>query len=206
MNLPSNRRNSLFLLAFFLILQVAACTTLPREGPAEGGFHLRGKMGVVQGGDSFSANFLWRQDGSRFTMDLWGPLGQGRLQLTGNGRRLELREGDGSLISRGPPDAVMYEHLGWSLPLSVLPQWVRGHPATNLPATFEVRDEAGRITAFQQLDWQVELDRYRRVAGDTGAMGADTETLAGSGLYLPHRVTARRGEYRVRLAISEWRI
>ena len=185
---------------------MVGCTTLPREGPAEGGFHLRGKMGVVQGDDSFSANFLWRQQGARFTMDLWGPLGQGRLRLTGNGRRLELREGDGSLISRGPPDVVMYEHLGWSLPLSVLPQWVRGHPARNLPSTVEVRDQAGRISAFRQLDWRVELERYRLVPGDAEALTVDAEATAEPGIYLPHRVTARRGAYRVRIAVSEWRI
>lgn len=194
---------------------MSGCTTLPREGPAEGGFHMRGKMGIVQGEESFSARFLWRQEGEHFTIDLWGPLGQGRMQLSGNRRRLELREGDGTLISRGTPETVMRRHLGWSLPLSVLPQWVRGRPAREVPAEALVRDEAGRVSGFRQLGWQVDLARYRQVEGEPPAgVEADDEAsggeaddgASGSAVFLPHRVTARRDAYRVRLAISQWRI
>jgi outer membrane lipoprotein LolB len=189
----------------FLLLFGAGCGSLPRHGPAEGGFHLRGKMGVVQGEESFSARFLWQQQGGQFTMDLWGPLGQGRVSLIGNARRLELREGDGTLISRGTPEAVMIRHLGWSLPLSVLPQWVRGRPARGVPVKAQVHDEAGRLAGFRQLDWQVELDRYRRVEQPQGAALAEVGS-DGEEVFLPYRVTARRDAYRVRLAISEWRI
>lgn len=161
-------------------------------------------MGVVQGEDSFSARFLWQQQGRRLTMDLWGPLGQGRLRLSGNDRHLELRGGDGTLISDGPAEVVMQRQLGWSLPLSVLPQWVRGQPAGGIPVAGETYDEAGRLTAFRQLDWQVQLERYRPVA-NRSAGGGQSERPDGE-LFLPYRVTARRDAYRVRLAISQWQI
>lgn len=190
------RPKYLFINVFFLLAGVG-CATLPAEGPAEGGFDLRGKLGVVQADESFSARFLWRQQAAAFRIDLWGPLGQGRVQLAGDEHTLELRDSDGSVISSGAPEAVMNRHLGWSLPLAVLPHWVRGRPAPNTSVTGRVQDEAGRLTAFRQLGWHVELDRYQRLSD----AAADDEPA-----YLPHRVTARRGEYRVRLAISEWQI
>lgn len=206
-DLPSYNRNLLVRFGFLLLsgwlVSAAGCTGLPRTGPAEGGFHLRGKMGVVQGEESFSARFLWQQEGRRFTIDLWGPLGQGRLRLVGDRRRLELREGDGTLISRGTPEEVMLRHLGWTLPLSVLPQWVRGRTAAGLPAGDLVRDEAGHLEGFAQVGWQVDLERYREVKPEASS---DSASAPENPVFLPHRVTARRDAYRVRLAISEWRI
>jgi outer membrane lipoprotein LolB len=192
-NLPTLRRNYLVLFVLSLLSGVA-CTSLPERGPVDGGFHLRGKLGVVQGDESFSARFLWRQERADFTIDLWGPLGQGHLQLSGSERYLELRDGDGAVISAGSPEDVMDRHLGWSLPLDVLPQWVRGKPAPNLPVTARTEDAQGRLAAFTQLGWAVELERYQVVAQGTAATA------------LPHRVTARRGNERVRLAISDWEI
>ncbi len=197
MKLPARRGNRLLLLAFSLTLG-SGCATLPEQAPVAGGFHLLGKLGIVQGGDSVSARFLWRQSPRRFSIDLWGPLGQGRVNLVGSERRIELRRGDGSVISRGPPEAVMVEHLGWSLPLSVLPEWVRGRPAPGLPVNDPQYDAAGRLAAFEQLDWRVELERYQAVDGGAAE--------AVEGAELPHRVTASRGAYRIRLVISEWRI
>jgi len=190
-------RSKLLCINVFLLIAGAGCASLPAEGPAPDGFDLRGKLGVVQADESFSARFLWRQQAAAFRIDLWGPLGQGRVQLAGDEHTLELRDGDGSVISSGPPEAVMNRHLGWSLPLAVLPHWVRGRPAPNTSVAARVADEEGRLTAFRQLGWHVELERYQRLS--VGA--ADGEAA-----YLPHRVTARRGAYRVRLAISEWQI
>ncbi len=186
---------NLFYCLIFSLPALSACTSLAPTSPAEGGFNLRGKMGVVEGDQSFSARFLWQQRGPAFTIDLWGPLGQGRLHLTGNGRRLELRRGDGTLIAKGTAEQVMNDQLGWSLPLSVLPQWVRGRPARGVPVTGRVYDATGRLTEFRQLDWRVELERFRPVA-DNGADAA----------YLPYRVTARQDAHRVRLAISDWQL
>lgn len=204
MNLLPRHRNYLLLQAFLLAV-VAGCASVPKYQPPEDGFVLRGKLGVVQQDESFSARFYWRQSGPNFVIDLWGPLGQGRVGLAGNDRLLELQDGDGTLISQGPPDIVMQQHLGWSLPLSVLPEWVQGRPAAGLPVDDPVYDADGRLASFGQLSWRVELERYQRVdpvreAATLAPADADSES------FLPHRVTATRDAYRVRLAISAWQI
>lgn len=165
--------------------------TAPLVG--EGAFEVRGKLGVTESGESFSARFLWRQEGSDFNIDLWGPFGQGRVQLVGNDTEVTLLDADGAVITTGEHEAVMRRNLGWSLPLAVLPAWVQGHPDAQYPAREESRDASGHLIAFRQLDWQVELARFQ-------AAGSEADERE-----LPHRVTAWRGPYRVRLAISDWR-
>ncbi len=201
MNLPRLASKRLVLLAFFAGL-LAGCASLPQPGPA-GGFVLRGKLGVVDARDSFSARFLWQQRDDEFAIELWGPLGQGRVNLTGRDGIIALREGDGTVIDSGPPDDVMRRHLGWSLPMAVLPAWVRGGPAPGHRVSGRVVDEDGRLTGFRQLGWTVELERFRPVEGGRVPVSAGPGPAAPEAV-LPHRITASRGEYRVRLAVSDW--
>ncbi len=152
---------------------------------------LRGKVAVTESGGHFTANLLWHQRGEGFEMDLWGPLGQGRMRIIREAGEVRLTNADGVLMA-GDPDRVMREQLGWSLPLDVLPAWVQGAPLAGVPVQAEMRDEAGRFVSFSQLGWSVALERYQTVAEGNRA--------------LPTRITASRADARVRLVVSEWRL
>ena len=180
---------------FFNVLLLAlsagcATVTAPPVGPD--GFVLRGKLAVVEGERSVSARFLWRQTGDTFAIDLWGPFGQGQMHLDGDRRELVLRDAAGNVLTRGSHEAVMQAQLGWSLPLAVLPDWVRGRPHAGLPSANRATDAEGRLTSFTQLDWTVALGRWR------------PSEKSSAGREMPHQVSARRGVHRVRLAISDW--
>jgi outer membrane lipoprotein LolB len=189
---PSRYPTKRWLIKALLILLAAGCATV-RAPPADpGGFLLRGKLAVVDGEQSVSARFLWRQSGEAFRIDLWGPFGQGQMRLEGDRHELVLLDGAGAVLTRGSHEAVMQQQLGWSLPLAVLPDWVQGRPHPGLPVASLQADDTGRLERFTQLDWAVSLGRYR------------LPNAAGSGRAVPYQVSANRGVYRVRLAISEW--
>ncbi len=168
-----------------------ACALRAPAPPADG-FELRGKLAVTEAGERFSGNFIWRQQAERFDINVWGPLGQGRVHLRGNEAELMLLDGREELIDRGPAASVMRTQLGWSLPLEVLPSWVLGEPDGAFVVTDDERDADGRYEAFQQAGWQVRLDDYREVA------------FGASPRWLPRRVDVRREDTRVRLVIGSW--
>ncbi len=178
-------------------LLIAGCAGVPSLPEAPETFVLTGKVGVREANESFSANLLWHQMGDAFEIDLWGPLGQGRVKLVKKDGEIRL-ESDKGVLAQGEPEAVMRAHLGWSLPLEVLPAWVQGGPVTGIPSSGLTRDEAGRVLSFEQLDWNVLLERYQSVPESL-----ETEAPARQ---LPGRVTATRNDARVRLVISEWRL
>jgi len=182
----------LFLIGLLATLISTGCASLRVPPPEAGGFVLRGKLAVVEGDQSVSARFLWRQSGERFSIDLWGPLGQGQLRLEGDQHELVLFDGAGGVLTRGSHEAVMAAQLGWTLPLAVLPAWVQGRPHPTLPTADSRTDGDGRLEGFSQLDWAISLGRYRAIEKASGDRS------------MPHLVSATRGVYRVRLAISEW--
>ncbi len=167
------------------ILVWAGCAQLPVESESAD-FRMEGKVGVVEGKRSYSARFIWRQSAERYDIYLWGPLGQGGTRLRGNPERIEIsgRKGEPALV--GDPRRVMRERLGWSLPLAVLPWWMTGRPAPDVPVADSEYDAEGRLVEFLQLDWQVAYDRF-------DAQGAASQ---------PRRITAERPGYRIRVTVS----
>ncbi len=155
--------------------------------PPGADFTIKGKIGVVEGADSWSARFIWRQSGERFEIDLWGPLGQGQSRLRGTPDRLEIIDADGDVRTSGSPEALMLAELGWSLPLRLLLDWLQGRPAPQVPVADAIRDPEGNLTGFQQLGWQVRFERARKAPEDAP----------------PRRITAQKPGYRVRVVISE---
>jgi len=174
------------------------CVSLPQLPDSGATFALKGKVAISEGDERFTASILWQQQGGDFEIDLWGPLGQGRVQLVKQNARMVLRNGQDEVLLEGDPEALMRDQLGWSLPVDVLPAWVQGQPLAGVGSRDLDYDDAGRLTAFEQLGWQVALARYQPVAGSTG-----DESV---GRTLPTRVDARKGDSRLRLAIAEWKI
>lgn len=188
-----NFHKYLFLNAFLVPLLVG-CQGLPEKPPAPETFVLTGKVAVRDGAEQFTANLLWHQRGDGFDMDLWGPLGQGRIRIVKSDADILLTTADGTVLDQGEPEALMRRALGWSLPIGVLPAWVQGGPLYGAAATEHEYDASGRLTGFRELGWVVALERYQAVPA------------AGGERYLPTRITAWRESSRVRLVVSGWEI
>ncbi|MDE0419728.1 MAG: lipoprotein insertase outer membrane protein LolB [Gammaproteobacteria bacterium] len=154
-------------------------------------FRLRGKIGVRYGNDvrrGFSATFDWVQAGDGYVIELWGPLGQGRTRLTGDGGRLTVTDGSGSSLTDVDPEALMEAQLGWSAPVDVLRHWILGRPAPDHGVDASLRDADGNLARFEQLDWIVDLSRWRSTASRR----------------LPGKVTATREHRRITVICHEW--
>jgi len=177
----------LLFLNIFSLLLLVGCASLSAPAP-EDGFLLRGKPAVEEAAERHTANLLWRQQGENFEVDLWGPLGQGRIQLVRRGNSVAILDGAGIVLTEGPSEQVMREQLGWSLPLAVLPAWLQGSPLEGVPARGLEYDAHGLLAGFTQLGWRVVYEQHREVAGR----------------WLPRRLSATGPGTRIRLVIAEW--
>ena len=173
-------------------MTLAGCATLPipDDGLASD-FRLRGKIGVRGGpkSDGFSASFYWAQAGDSYVIELWGPLGQGRTRLRGDGDTLTITDARGTTLAGDVPETLMSEQLGWSAPVSVLGYWVRGRPGT----------WTSRDVARTRCRGQPRTLCPTPVGGSSCRGGRDWESVR-----LPGKVVAIREGRRVTVLCREW--
>lgn len=155
----------------------------------------RGKIALRQDKKGFSANFHWRQRGEGYVLDVWGPLGQGRVELSGTPEYMEIRRG-ADLLARGRPHEVMQQHLGWVLPVEIVPAWLHGEPLleqTVLEQQTSTDGGLSRIT-FEELSWQVDMGRFAIANGASDASSKLT----------PRRIVAVSGNRRMTIVVREF--
>ncbi|WP_303909383.1 lipoprotein insertase outer membrane protein LolB [Thiohalomonas denitrificans] len=149
-------------------------------------WRLNGRLAIQSDGEAWHATLTWRQDNSRYTMRITAPLGQGSLRLEGSPRFVQLETSKGERAVSDDPDQLLYQQLGWRVPVASLRYWVLGLPA---PGTAQRQlDSQGRLAQLQQDGWSIRFMDYRQQ----------------DGAEMPTRVFASRGDSEVRLVIGDW--
>ena len=139
--------------------------------------------------DGWNGKLHWQQEKDDYQVSFNAPFGQGGLQLDGGPQSVEMRTSDGQTIVAADVESLLFQQLGWRLPLNSLRYWVRGVPVpTSEKAPLLAFDEEGRLARLQQSHWKIEYPAYRQV----------------DGLMLPRKVYLENGELSVRLVIDRW--
>ena len=146
--------------------------------------------------DSWNGKLSWHQAGERYQLHFDAPFGQGAMQLNGGPFQVEMRTSDGQVLVAADAETLLYQQLGWQLPLHSLRYWVRGVPEPEhslnsdreTDAPLLAFDELGRLSRLNQAQWQIEYPAYRQV----------------NGVMLPKKVFLENAELSVRLVIDQW--
>lgn len=118
---------------------------------------LSGRLAVSVAGQperSFSTDFVLRGDAQAGELELGGPLGSIAARASWSATGAELRTAQGDLRRAASPEALAEEVFGEALPLTALPDWLRGRPW----AGAAVLPRADGRPGFEQLGWQLDLD------------------------------------------------
>lgn len=154
-------------------------------------WRLTGKLAVKQPSDSGSALISqWVQHNEAYDLTLSSAfLGMGRTRLKGTPGFIELTLANGERYQSSEPDELVLAATGWRLPLNQLTWWVRGLTAPD--GDFRLLfDSTGELVAIRQSGWHIQYDRWHSSSIDVPA--------------LPARITATKGDKRVRMIITDW--
>lgn len=194
------------LMVLILALAVSACVHRPGLTPPEnlrehqqqlqaiGDWQLSGKLGIRTADDSGSASLKWVQQTASYQLNLAGPLGQKRMIITGTPGKVRLEQTGEPAQEAKTPEALIKQHLGWTLPVTQLAYWVRGVPAPKGRITRLEQNSDGLIAQLQQGNWLITYSNY------------SDQTFAGKTLALPGKITAEYQDVRLILAIREWQL
>lgn len=194
-----------------LVILIQACTTIRLEPLPDGmtdqtpadwdararqvsGFdqwRLTGKLAVRQPSDSGTALINhWIQSGESYDLALSSSfLGMGSTLLKGRPDYMELTLPGGDTYRSSDPESLVSAATGWQLPLQSLSWWIRGLPAPDDNARLLFNAEQ-QLALIRQSGWEIRYDRWKRFLPDLPA--------------LPARITAVKGEKRVRMVVAQW--
>jgi len=150
---------------------------------------IMGKLGIRTPAQSNSARFNWQQLDQEFDIHITTLLGQGVVTLTGSNDDVQIKIAGRGDFNTSTPEALLLQELGWTLPIDVLNYWVRGIPAPNSKAFYQL-NEQGLLDTLQQAGWQLSFSRYQVL---------DSHTL-------PSKIRLQQGDIIVTLLIKRWSI
>lgn len=192
------------LLTLLLLLLVAGCgqmpsRPLPDTAPEESwqlrqqqlrkltNWQLNGRLAVLKEHEAWHMSLEWQQHNARYSLNIIAPLGQGSMQLHGDAVQVMLITDEGETLNASDPDWLLYQQLGWHVPVSALRYWVLGLPA---PGDYQqTLDELGRLSNLHQAGWDIEFIDYEP------QLGVD----------LPRKVFVSNNSAKVKLVISDWK-
>lgn len=130
-----------------------------------GFWNVEGKLGIRTPNDSGSAYLNWKQQPEQFAIHLSGPLGQGSIWIRGDNTQVSLERSGEETLYAPSPEQLMYNAMGWWLPVSDLHYWVKGIPAPDTPIENQQRNDDGTLLSLTQNQWQLSYSRYQQSKG-----------------------------------------
>lgn len=151
-------------------------------------FEIKGRIGIVNPADSFSSNYFWKQQAQEhFHFRMYGAFGQTYAMVKVTPQLTSLDTGDERHFEGQDAEQLLYQVLGWSLPVGYLQDWIKGLP-TGVGQGDILINADGTLQQIQYLDYIVDFERYQ-IKNHTA---------------LPGRIKIVQGDNKVTLSIRHW--
>ena len=140
--------------------------------------------------EAWSASIYWQEKPQQYQIQIVAPLGQGGVEITGDGNTVSLSTDDGQTYREDEVELILLQNLGWRVPASALRYWVKGIPEPGNDIADMQTDELGRLSHLDQSHWSISYQRYTRV----------------DGYQLPVRIDLQRDDASIRMIINYWNL
>lgn len=147
-----------------------------------------GKLALRSEGQAWAATLYWRQRGDNYRIRLTGPFGGGGLEIEGEPNAVRVHTADNAVYSATDPEDLLYQQVGWHMPLVGLRYWILGRVAPDELTEKVFIDVGGRLARFKQLGWKVVYYDYRDL----------------DGLAMPRKISLENDQVTVSVLISRW--
>jgi len=143
----------------------------------EGGWQMRGRVGIRTADDATSFSVRWRQQDQDFDIHLNGALGVSVAHIYGDDRSIVIDVPKQGRFEASNATQLLKDHTGLELPIESLRYWVRGIPEPGI--AYERGD-----STLEQSGWHIE---YLAFEGDD-----------------PVKMRLERPEVRIILVVNSW--
>ena len=200
----SRLKSTRALSAFIVMLLLWGCASTPEPADLEvvddtwtlrrdtllqlQNWELDGRIGITVEHQAWQASLVWVQRGENFLLDVAGPLGQGRLMVSGGPNGVRAERHDGRVVNATDVESLLRSELGWTLPVEGLRYWVKGVPNPRESTQSIALDELGRLAELNQSGWRIRYPSY----------------IESDDVDLPHKIRLDSGDVSVRMVVDQW--
>ena len=167
-------------------------------------FEIKGKVGIKTGNKGGSATLKWKYDKDFQTIELYGPLGGGRMVIKINENSTILTDAKGNKESGKDAESLLKSQIGWSIPFSELLYWIRGLPTTT-NANFLV-DDQGLLASISNKAWQVKYQQYQQVSENKLPRKLTLTSTPGTINFYDKNNQFLADQINIKVIISNWNI
>jgi len=122
-------------------------------------WQMKGRLAATIGNEGGSATFIWSKKQSEHNIELYGPLGSGRVILTQANGQASIQDKD-AIVFGDNLEQVLFENIGWLVPFDAINHWITGKPKPGSEVDDQQFD-GGNLIGFKQQGWQVEYSRFK---------------------------------------------
>ena len=119
-----------------------------------------GVIGIIYNDKAESANYIYSQDGNKFDIKIYGPLGVGSIEISGNNFEVTLTNSKGQSKTANNVKSLMLDELGWYVPIQGLKYWIKATVEPNLPVEIKT-DSNNLFSRLSQQGWQISYSNYQ---------------------------------------------
>lgn len=167
-------------------------------------WEVKAKLAVKTHKRGGQVTMLWRLDHEDHNINLYGPLGGGRVILTRNAEGATLRDNKKRTYQAQTPEELLYRVAGWQVPFGSMRYWVLGMPEPGIQYK-ESLDEWGRLQTLTQSGWEIEFIEYRDFNGRELPRKFLMTALPGT-VHIIGDDGNENDEVRVKIIIKRWRL
>nr|VFK55170.1 MAG: outer membrane lipoprotein LolB [Candidatus Kentron sp. TUN]VFK58979.1 MAG: outer membrane lipoprotein LolB [Candidatus Kentron sp. TUN]VFK61262.1 MAG: outer membrane lipoprotein LolB [Candidatus Kentron sp. TUN] len=149
---------------------------------------IAGRIAIRTDDDGWNVNMHWRQQGDDYRIRFNAPLALGAAEIVRNSRGVVLRTTNRRTFHAADPESLLFDTLGWYIPISGLRNWILGCPEKDTPIDNVEIDSAGRSKQLNQSGWEIRYLSYRRIGN----------------IELPIRLELENIRFGARIRISRW--
>lgn len=166
-------------------------------------WEVKGKLAVKTHKRGGQATMLWQRQAEDHSINLYGPLGGGRVVLSRTAEGATLRDNKKNTYHAPTAEELLYRIAGWQVPFGAMRYWVLGIPKPDVPYQQSL-DERGRLQSLQQSGWDIEFLEYREFEGQE--LPRKFFMSARSGVaHIAEDQLGENDQVRVKVIIKRWR-
>jgi outer membrane lipoprotein LolB len=125
-----------------------------------------GSINVRDADEAHSSRIRWRQNNELYRINLWGTFNIGATEVNGKPGEVRIdQEGEEPIIT-DTPEQLLYDRIGYELPVTELNFWIKGIPAPGPSQELSFADNQ-QLLSFVQAGWRVDYLGYTNFGQQT---------------------------------------